>query len=199
MIDTDAARLGAEAARRLREADCCTFERGLGDEEFERIEETYGFRFSDDHRAFLAAGLPVSSPPQEGATWDQPWPDWRGADPDDLRHRLGWPVDGVLRSVQHGYWHPSWGVRPVDGEAARSLAEQHLATVPQLVPLYGHRFLPAGRGTHGHPVFSVWGTDIIYYGEDLADYVSHEFGDEHEHLDCWNPRGTVPFWPDFVR
>ncbi|WP_333493575.1 SMI1/KNR4 family protein [Kitasatospora cathayae] len=66
MINIDGARLGADAARRLRQADCCTIEPGLSDDEFERIEEEYGIRFSDDHRAFLAAGLPVCSPPEEG-------------------------------------------------------------------------------------------------------------------------------------
>ncbi|KDN81726.1 SMI1/KNR4 family protein [Kitasatospora cheerisanensis] len=198
MIDRDAARLGAEAARRLRKADCCTIEPGLSEEEFERIEATYGFRFSDDHRAFLAAGLPVASPPQEGATWDQPWPDWRSGSPEELRSHLAWPAEGVLSSVDHGYWHPSWGVRPAELDAARALAEQELAAVPRLVPLYAHRFLPAGRGTHGHPVLSVWGTDIVCYGEELADYVRHEFTECHRHAAGWNPRPTVPFWRDFL-
>lgn len=93
MIDIEGARLGAEAARRLRQADCCTIEPGLSDDEFERIEAEYGIRFSDDHRAFLAVGLPVCSPPQEGATWDKPWPDWRNGNPDDLRSHLAWPTE----------------------------------------------------------------------------------------------------------
>lgn len=75
VIDISTARLGAEAARRLQQADCCEIEPGLSDDEFERIEAEYGFQFSDDHRAFLAAGLPVSEPPQEGASWAKPWPD----------------------------------------------------------------------------------------------------------------------------
>ncbi|MER5353103.1 hypothetical protein ABT093_22565 [Kitasatospora sp. NPDC002551] len=198
MISNDAARLGAEAARRLRDADCCTIEPGLSGEEFDRIEASYGFRFADDHRAFLAAGLPVASPPQDGATWKQPWPDWRNGDPDDLRRRLALPAGGVLSSVDHGYWHESWGERPADPAAARSVAEQRLAGVPRLVPLYGHRFLPAGSGTHGHPVLSVWGTDIISYGEDLADYVSREFDAAYRFPAGWDPVATVAFWRDFV-
>ncbi|WP_316745850.1 hypothetical protein [Streptomyces sp. MK7] len=70
--------------------------------------------------------------------------------------------------------------------------------MPQLVPLYAHRFLPAGRKTHGHPVLSIWDTDIIYYGEDLAEYISHEFEDGHEHHENRNPRATVGFWRDFA-
>jgi len=199
VIDINAARLGAEAARRLRLADCCTIEPGLSDDEFERIEATYGFRFSDDHRAFLAAGLPVSSPPEEGATRDNPWPNWRSGNRDGLRSHLAWPTEGVLLEVESGYWHTSWGIRPADTEGARTVASKHLAAVPQLVPLYAHRFLPAGSGTHGHPVLSIWGTDIIYYGEDLAEYISHEFEGGHEHPETWNPPATVAFWQDFVQ
>ncbi len=72
MTDINAARLGADAAHRLRQSECCTTQAGLSDDDFDRIEATYGFRFSDDHRAFPSAGLPVSSPPEEGATWDNP-------------------------------------------------------------------------------------------------------------------------------
>ena len=35
-----------------------------------------------------------------------------------------------------------------------------------MIPVYAHRYLPAGRGTHGHPVLSIWQTDIIVYGTD---------------------------------
>ncbi|MEV6976407.1 hypothetical protein [Kitasatospora sp. NPDC093806] len=198
MITNSGAHLGAEAARLLRAAACCTIEPGLTDDEFDRIEARYGIRFADDHRAFLAAGLPVAMPPQDGATWQQPWPDWRNGDPDDLRHRLAWPVDGVLSSVEHGYWHDSWGPRPTDPATAHATAAEHLAAVPRLLPLYAHRFLPEGPGTHGHPVLSIWGTDIIYYGENLPEYIRTEFEDDYQHPAGWDPVATVAYWRDFV-
>ncbi|MFF5477668.1 hypothetical protein ACFY5C_10040 [Streptomyces sp. NPDC012935] len=197
MIDTEGAGLGTEAARRLAEAGCCEIAPGLSEEEFTRIEATYAFEFSSDHRAFLAAGLPVASPPEEGATWEQPWPDWRHADPDDLRYRLEWPVREVLSDVGHGRWHPALGTRPTDDEEAVDVARAVLAQAPRLVPVYGHRFLPAGRGTWRHPVLSMWGTDIICYGHDLADYIDHEFGEVDEDAP-WAPRASVPFWRDFL-
>jgi hypothetical protein len=192
-------KLGAAAAHLLSAADCCEIEPGLSDAELRRIEEAYGFEFADDHRAFLAAGLPVSQPPEAGATWENPWPDWRHGDPVKLREQLEWPVEGILRAVQHGYWHPGWGQRPAGADGAAREARTMLARVPKLVPLYAHRFLPAGRGSHGHPVLSIWGTDIIYYGADLADYINHEFDDFSAHTpDNWNPRATVEFWADFL-
>ncbi|WP_369182162.1 hypothetical protein [Streptomyces sp. Y1] len=126
MTDTHGARLRAEAAGLLRELHDWEIEPGLGGEEFERIEAQYGFRFADDHRAFLAAA-------------------------------------------------------------------------PPLVPLYGHRFLPAGRGTSGHPVLSIWGTDMISYGGDLAEYIDHEFAHPGGFPvpEGWDPQATVPFWKDF--
>ncbi|MDX3225556.1 hypothetical protein [Streptomyces sp. ME19-01-6] len=192
-------KLGAEAAHLLAAAGCCEIEPGLSDVELRRIEEAYGFEFADDHRAFLAAGLPVSEPPEEGATWENPWPDWRHGDPAKLREHLEWPVEGIVTAVQHGYWHRGWGQRPAESHDAVREAKTILAQVPKLVPVYAHRFLPAGRGSHGHPVLSIWGTDIIYYGADLADYVNHEFDDFSAHTpDDWDPRATIAFWQDFL-
>ena len=66
----------------------------------------------------------------------------------------------------------SWACEPLtdwpNWAAARS---SRLAQAPTLIPIYGHRYLPAGNGTHGHPVLSVYQTDIIFYGTDLADYM----------------------------
>jgi hypothetical protein len=48
-------------------------------------------------------------------------------------------------------------------------------------------------------VLSIWTTDIIIYGTDLADYIHHEFIDpESEHPD-WDPPPLVPFWSEFLK
>ncbi|MFI6090743.1 hypothetical protein [Streptomyces sp. NPDC051218] len=77
------------------------------------------------------------------------------------------------------------------------MAEQELAQVPKLVPVYAHWFVPAGRGAYGHPVLSVWGTDIICYGHDLADYIDREFREPDDDAP-WNPQASVAFWKDFM-
>ncbi|MET8646586.1 hypothetical protein ABZX69_42555 [Streptomyces sp. NPDC004074] len=84
---------------------------------------------------------------------------------------IDWPVEGVLLDGD-GFWYEGWGERPADETAALDAARHHLAEVPVLVPVYAHRYLPAGREFVGHPVLSMWQTDIIYY---LADYVHQEF------------------------
>lgn len=208
MRATDAARSRSRlhvAARRLAQAGCCPIAPGLTDAEFDRIERTYGFEFADDHRAFLAAGLPVNVPfePEEGVSyaWERPWPDWRDGDPAAVREQLEWPVDGVLFDVeQHAVWPATWGDHPAGRDEALETARLKLAQAPRLMPVYGHRFLPAGHGTLGHPVLSVWQTDIIYYGMDLADYIHQEFdGAGIDRMDPrWNPNATVTFWRDFL-
>ncbi|MEV5753380.1 hypothetical protein AB0L00_36640 [Actinoallomurus sp. NPDC052308] len=201
MIDEQGLRLGEEAAHRLARLGWCEIEPGLSDAEFARIEGEYGFEFADDHRAFLAAGLPVSHPPEEGQTWDKPWPEWRNGDPDRLREHLDWPIDYLLSDVRRGHWRHDWGERPGVPEEAVESARRKLAQVPRMVPVYAHRFLPAGRGSFGHPVLSMRGSDTIYYGADLVDYIGQEFEPETSHLDRMverQPRATVPFWRDYL-
>ena len=59
MVDDGGHLLGIEAARRLAALGVADIAPGLADREFERLEATFGFEFADDHRAFLAAGLPL--------------------------------------------------------------------------------------------------------------------------------------------
>ncbi|MEU5529434.1 hypothetical protein ABZ744_21115 [Micromonospora chersina] len=192
--------------RRLRLRDVCDIDAGLTDAELARIGTQFGFEFADDNRGFLTAGLPVNTRPQPREpgviyTHSEPWPDWRDGDPADLRELLDWPVHGVLFDVEkNDCWHDSWGPRPDTSASAIAIARRMLVDVPRMVPIYGHRFLPARRGTYGHPVLSMWQTDVIYYGLDLVDYIGREFGDPDrgEDADRAQPRATVEFWRDLL-
>ncbi|NUP23011.1 MAG: hypothetical protein HOZ81_44525 [Streptomyces sp.] len=188
--------MGAEAARLLSMSGCCEIEPGLTAEEFDLIEDRYGFAFAEDHRAFLSDGLPVRETVDEGFGWDAPWPDWRNGDPETLKNHLEWPVEGLLLLVErHDYWHPGWSERPTDAKAARQLAQELISQAPKLVPVYGSRFIPAGRNTFGNPVISIWNADAICYGTDLLDYVREEF---HSHTGDRFPSTYIPFWGDFL-
>ncbi|MFI6918930.1 hypothetical protein ACIBIZ_03165 [Nonomuraea spiralis] len=163
MPHPDALHLGREATRLLALSGVCELRPGLTDREFARIEAEYDIEFADDHRAFLAGGLPINSArPEEGATWERPWPDWRDGDEEELRRHLEWPIHDVDRAPGN------------DAETVR-IAGHEFARPLKLIPLYAHRFIPAGRGTYGSPVLSIWGSDMITYGRDLIDYVRHDF------------------------
>jgi hypothetical protein len=158
---------------------------GLTEPELAGVEQEFGFSFADDHRAFLAAGLP----------YGRGWPDWRDGDRDQLREKLAMPVEGVLFDVaENDFWYEGWGPQPAGTTEAVTVARRFLMTVPRLVPVHSHRYLPAGRGTSGHPVLSVMQTDIIGYGASLTAYVKHEFGGEP----LQPARPTVAFWRDLA-
>ncbi|MFB7264184.1 hypothetical protein ACFCXH_18825 [Streptomyces nojiriensis] len=179
--------LTLESARDLQNMLRAEIGPGLSERELDVVEARFGFTFSADHRVFLAAGLPHGS---------RSWPDWRNGDPEDLAERLSQPVEGVLFDVEYNsFWHPAWSPRPAGTSDALQIARSELAAVPQLVPVYSHRYLPGTAGECGHPVLSVHQTDIIIYGNDLTDYIRNEFTGRASSLPA---RSTVGFWSYFV-
>lgn len=160
---------------------------GLSAQQLSAVEDRFGIAFGPDHADLLRQAVPRGPG----------WVDWLG-NAGDVRRRLSAPVDGVLFDVrENAFWPRRWGPRPSSESAAVELAEEHLARVPGLLPVYGHRFLPAAPAGTGSPVFSVHQTDVIYYGTDLADYVAREF------LPPTGPPLTAPtarvdFWSDLV-
>ncbi|HMA37858.1 MAG TPA: SMI1/KNR4 family protein [Chloroflexia bacterium] len=139
---------------------------GLTDKEITAAESQYGFRFPPDLRALLQAFLPLAAR----------FPDWRHADPAALHHWLQGPEDGICFDIEHaGFWWPEWGPRPGELAQALAVARRALGTVPGLIPVFAHRYLPDEPNLEGNPVFSVHQTDIIYYGHDLVSYFENEF------------------------
>ena len=155
---------GELAAAALRRAGF-VMERGLSSAEVAELEHAFGLLFGEDHRDFLAAGVPVGQ-------W---WVDWRG-DRRSLAGRIDEPIIGVLAHVvPGGFWPSDWGLRPGDEGEALRIAEAQVRTWPKLTPIYSHRF-SIGGALSGSAVLSASGTDVIEYGPDIAFYVSHEFG-----------------------
>jgi hypothetical protein len=158
---------------------------GLTVTELDAIEREFGFTFAPDHRAFLAAGVPTG----------RGWPDWRDPDRTALRDRLAWPIEGVLFDVaENSFWYEGWGPHPVEDAAAAAVARRYLMTVPRMVPVFAHRYLPGGP--QSHPVLSIYQTDVVYYGADLDDWLYREFG-----LGVPSPDArpvTVGFWRELT-
>jgi hypothetical protein len=182
-VTDDPLALGAAAARLLNDAGRFPIRPGLTGGELDAIEAEFAFSFADDHRAFLAAGLPTG----------RGWPDWRDGDRAALRERLAWPLEGVLFDVaENSFWYEAWGPRPVEDADAVNVARGWLLTAPRMVPVYSHRYLPAGHGTSGHPVLSIYQTDVISYGANLVDFLREEFGLGDRSAAPAHP--TVDFW-----
>jgi len=159
-------------------------EAGLG-----RAEKSIGAAFPPDLRAFLAEGLPLG----EG------FPDWREPDSPAIRAQMDWPFEGIAFDIEHNrFWRDAWGVRPPDLHEALAVARDRVAAAPRLIPVSEHRYLPAEPALAGNPVFSVYQTDIIYYGTDLATYLRCEFNRiSYAEAVRTAPR-AIRFWSELV-
>jgi len=175
----------AQSIRRLR-AGGVRLDPGLSDEEVSRLQDRLAFAFGPEHREFIQSALPVG----------ESWPNWRHDSGEDLQGRLAWPVESVLFDVRNnGFWPASWGDRPDLKEDREREARAHLADVPKLVPVFSHRYLTSDPQSKPSPVFSVYQSDVIFYGDDLLDYVAHEFRVPPRHP---SDRTHVPFWSDLA-
>lgn len=160
----------------------------LSDAEVNQVEQAFRFRFPGDLRSFLQHALPIS----DG------FPDWRSGAAQTLKERLAWPLEGLLFDVEHNaFWPNSWGRRPSRLADAFDVARRAVSEAPSLIPVYCHRYLPAEPGLAGNPVFSVYQTDIIRYGNDLASFFLAEFGAPDPPWTARSPR-QIRFWGELA-
>lgn len=140
---------------------------GLSDAEVDAVEHRWALVLPPDLRALLERCVPVGGR----------FVDWR--DDDAVAERLAWPADGIASDVvRSGLWLRSWGDRPGDDAEALAVARAAVDAWPQLLPLYAHRYLVGDPPIIGNPVLSVYQSDIIFYGDNLADWFHRDFGFE---------------------
>jgi hypothetical protein len=167
------------------------FDPGLTPDEFAAIKAEWGFRFPPDLREFLSLALPVSGG----------WINWRTGDREAIRNALSWPLEGLCFDIEHNvFWLAEWGDRPAQLAGAIEIARRAVNAAPTLIPICSHRYLPATPAEAGNPVFSVYQTDVIYYGTDLLDYLQNEFRyyfGRPEYRINGEPR-RIPFWSDLA-
>jgi hypothetical protein len=148
--------------------------------QLEAAEARYGFRFPPDLAELLRDRSPVKGY------------DWARDDP-RIAEMLAWPLETLLRSIVHGWW-PGWGERPRDERAAQEVVRDWVARAPKLIPVLGHRFLPAAPDEAGNPVLSIMGIDTIWYGANLDEYFRNEFGGTY----VIGEVRTIAYWSDLI-
>jgi hypothetical protein len=156
---------------------------GLSDSELATAQAEAGVAFPPDLCELLTATLPCG--PE--------FPDWRSRPRDAMDEWRARLVGQIHFDVlENDFWPSMWPARPESPAESREIVTQRLAEAPALIPIYGHRAIPNEPLEAGNPVFSVWQTDIIIYGNDLADYLRHEFhgGEPVAEL----PERTIRFW-----
>lgn len=167
------------------------FANGLSDIEVLDVEKKFDIKFPADLKRFLQIKLPIS---YNFVNWRQGLLDKETEK--QITDLLNWPLKGILFDIKNGDWLSIWGEAPLNSEDRISFARLHFANVPKIIPIYSHRYIPSEPNTVGNPVFSVYQTDIIYYGYDLATYFAHEFNfrlsNSFEPLN--NPNREIEFW-----
>ncbi|PKO13455.1 MAG: hypothetical protein CVU39_18795 [Chloroflexi bacterium HGW-Chloroflexi-10] len=169
------------------------FSPGLSQDEIQQIQRTWRFRFPPDLKAFLMFALPVS----------KGFIDWRQLGREQIAALLVWPYEGICFDIENdNFWLEEWGPHPDLLEEAFEIARKAVEVAPTLIPVCGHRYMPETPYESGNPIFSVYQTDIIYYGRDLANYLENEFGHGHgrETSNLRLPLSHfkyIEFWTDF--
>lgn len=181
-----------EVIRKLK-AKKVKFEHGLSDQEIQEIELKFDIQFPPDFRDFLQTELPISDN----------FVNWRlGLHSTDeeayIRQRIEWPFGSMVFDIEHNtFWMEEWGEKSNNINKNIMVAEIYYETYPKMIPIFSHRYIPSEPYETGNPVFSIYQTDIIYYGYDLAHYLAHEFrfelSDKFPTID--EPR-YIEFWGD---
>jgi len=141
-----------------------SFDKGLSDEEFAKIESVLGVHFPSEIKSFLACGLPVGD------------------------HFFNWR-DLSLSNIQkhHDFQHSIYNAFQFDLEnnlddlqalLGESLSGEavldYLRRSARLIPFYAHRCF--FDGMDHMPIVSFWQpVDSIFYGENFEDYLEVEF------------------------
>jgi hypothetical protein len=171
-----------------------SFDNGLSEKEFDKIKSIFGISFPPDLKTFLSKYLPTS----EG------FPHWRASvksekEKEKIDNSLAWPLEGILFHIRTGdYWNEAWGNKPKTKEEQKSIAIKAFKNYPILIPIYSHRYIPQTPSEDANPIFSVYSSDIIYYGYDLWSYFANEFGYKlPETLGEITYPKEIKFWSEF--
>jgi hypothetical protein len=158
--------------------------KGYTQSELDRAQQKFGLVFPADLVELLREKRPFG-----GHDWN---------DEVAIRQALDWPFEGILFDVEENQlWWPEWGNRPDTANARKEVLRVVISRAPKLIPLLGHRYLPASPNEVGNPVFSVYQSDIIYYGANLEDYFDREF--KGYLISPWPKKiKRIPFWSDFA-
>ncbi|WP_317612043.1 hypothetical protein [Rhodococcus opacus] len=167
-----------------------TLAAGLTDSEINSVHARFGVGFASDHLDLLRTALPLGDR----------WPNWRDGDDAELQRMLDWPIESFVWDVLHQpvpFW-PALG--PTSDRCGRGRVDgsQESRKVARAGADLRTSISPAAPAPPGCPVFSVYQTDLIYYGPDLVEYLRNELKIEALPREEWTFGQRVPYWLQFV-
>lgn len=167
-----------------------TFEKGLSNEEFQKIESVYGIVFPPDLKSIYRNFLPISNQFYN-------WRDFSDENIEKIKRQIYYPIDGIMFDIERNdFWIKDFGEKSgsitTDLENAKKYMEKN---VPILIPIFGHRYISSYPCEANNPIYSVVQTDIIYYGNNIYEYFEVEFANKK--LSKKSKR-YVPFWGEIA-
>ena len=171
-------------------------DKGLTDEEFEKIEKFYSIKFPQVLRLLYKSFLPEF----------YNWRDFSEENVSKIKYALNAPIEGIKFDIIHNnFWLECFGEKTGNKENDLNKAVEYMTNaneeeIPKLIPVYLHRYIPCFPDIIEVPVFSVHQTDIIYYGYNLEDYFEREFNKNFSYKNENPDIGAkeVPFWSKIV-
>lgn len=166
------------------------FLNGMSQEDIYKIQEIYGIILPKSLIDFYSQGIPFSD--DEHNSFPN-WTDFSQGNILKIKERIEAPINWLSLDVQNGFWLPRWRSPDNKSEHFRKIA----ANAPKLIPIYSHRYIPMIADSDDPPVISAVGSDIIYYGTDLHEYLNNEFLNDGS-LTLSGKKTYIPFWSEII-
>jgi len=166
------------------------FDCAMSPKEMVEAEKFYDISFPVELQKLYSLGLPVSKGFYN-------WRDMSSKNISLIKNALETPIKGLQLDLENGdFWCESWGLQPDNIEEAQSILLKHYNNAPKLMPIYSHRYIPFIPDSEEVPVFSIMGSDIVYYGENLIAYLETEFKirEYDNNMNCQ----YINFWSDLL-
>lgn len=156
---------------------------GISESDLEILQSMFGVSLPFAYRQFLLT-LHTPDPPLAALAVrggrvvrveERLFPDWTGPTT-PLIAAFETPLEGLLRGVGMGRWHPAWGERPDDERERVRLVRGLAGAGARLVPFAGQRYLVALPGHEDGPIVAVHGADMSLIAPDVASGLLRELG-----------------------
>ena len=129
---------------------------------FRKIEQTYRVYLPDEFKKVFGN---MEELPEN-------WYDWSDFSPQNVKMLSNYIQiikENIAEEKEYVDWSDNWGEAPRDLELMKREIRSRLINSPTLFPISGHRYI-ALCNTPISPVFSIVGSDIIYYSKSITDY-----------------------------
>ena len=133
------------------------------DEVFTKIEETYGIILPNE---FKQVYCDLEQLPNG---WYN-WADFSRENTDCLKKQMEEVMGEITDEIDEIEWNDNWGECPNTIHEVHHFIKSKMKSAPALMPIVGHRYI-ACEPTAISTVFSIVGSEIIYYSASLTDFL----------------------------